>query len=147
MVGNFPLKIFLSLNFQSSCCELCVFREDSIKIMSSRILTMRQGLKERLEKLGTPGTWDHITKQIGMFSYTGLSGTSLLVLEVLSYKFFIHLSFCNTNSCTVINKFMFRCFCFLQNLKLLTWSKSTISIYSNLDVSTCVVSLPITLIM
>jgi aspartate aminotransferase len=34
---------------------------------------MRRGLKERLERLGTPGTWDHIVTQIGMFSYTGLS--------------------------------------------------------------------------
>lgn len=34
---------------------------------------MRQGLRERLEKLGTPGTWNHITDQIGMFSFTGLN--------------------------------------------------------------------------
>lgn len=47
--------------------------EDCIKTMSSRILSMRKGLQERLEKLGTPGSWDHITRQIGMFSYTGLS--------------------------------------------------------------------------
>ncbi|XP_034254523.1 aspartate aminotransferase, cytoplasmic [Thrips palmi] len=47
--------------------------EDCIKTMSSRILSMRKGLQERLEKLGTPGSWDHITRQIGMFSYTGLT--------------------------------------------------------------------------
>lgn len=47
--------------------------EEAIKTMSSRILSMRQGLKERLQKLQTPGNWDHITNQIGMFSYTGLS--------------------------------------------------------------------------
>lgn len=46
---------------------------DCIKIMSGRIIEMRKGLRERLEKLGTPGTWDHITKQIGMFSFTGLT--------------------------------------------------------------------------
>ena len=34
---------------------------------------MRKGLQERLEKLGTPGSWKHITEQIGMFSFTGLS--------------------------------------------------------------------------
>jgi len=44
-----------------------------IETMSSRIKLMRAGLKERLIKLGTPGTWDHITQQIGMFSYTGLN--------------------------------------------------------------------------
>jgi len=43
--------------------------------MVNRVLDMRQGLKECLERLGTPGTWDHIVTQIGMFSYTGLSRT------------------------------------------------------------------------
>ena len=39
--------------------------------MADRIINMRVGLRERLEKLGTPGDWSHITCQIGMFSYTG----------------------------------------------------------------------------
>ncbi|EZA47715.1 hypothetical protein DMN91_012561 [Ooceraea biroi] len=46
--------------------------KDHIKTMSSRIKQMRIGLHHRLLKLGTPGTWDHIIQQIGMFSYTGL---------------------------------------------------------------------------
>ena len=41
--------------------------------MSSRIIQVRAALRERLEQLGTPGDWSHITTQIGMFSYTGLS--------------------------------------------------------------------------
>jgi len=44
-----------------------------IKTMAERIIAMRKGLRERLEKLGTPGSWKHITEQIGMFSFTGLS--------------------------------------------------------------------------
>lgn len=44
-----------------------------IRTMSSRIKDMRAGLHERLLRLGTPGTWEHIIKQIGMFSYTGLN--------------------------------------------------------------------------
>ena len=47
--------------------------KDCIKVMANRIIDMRKGLRERLEKLGTPGKWNHITDQIGMFSYTGLS--------------------------------------------------------------------------
>jgi len=43
--------------------------------MSDRIKKMRIGLHHRLLKLGTPGTWDHIIQQIGMFSYTGLVGS------------------------------------------------------------------------
>jgi len=46
---------------------------DCIKIMADRIIAMRKGLRERLEKLETPGTWNHITDQIGMFSFTGLT--------------------------------------------------------------------------
>lgn len=48
---------------------------DDLVTMSTRILSMRKALKESLIKLGTPGTWDHIVDQIGMFSYTGLSKT------------------------------------------------------------------------
>lgn len=49
----------------------------SIKIMSSRIKEMRQALRSKLEELGTPGTWDHITQQIGLFSYVGLTPTQV----------------------------------------------------------------------
>ncbi|MPC12375.1 Aspartate aminotransferase, cytoplasmic [Portunus trituberculatus] len=47
--------------------------KECIRTMSGRIKEMRKGLRERLEKLGTPGTWDHITAQIGMFSFTGMT--------------------------------------------------------------------------
>ena len=46
--------------------------------MSSRIIQMRAALRDQLVKLGTPGTWDHITSQIGMFSFTGLTGGQLI---------------------------------------------------------------------
>lgn len=41
--------------------------------MAQRIREMRQGLYERLRSLGTPGNWEHIINQVGMFSYTGLT--------------------------------------------------------------------------
>lgn len=34
---------------------------------------MRTALKRELKALNTPGNWDHITSQIGMFSFTGLN--------------------------------------------------------------------------
>ncbi|PSN48874.1 hypothetical protein C0J52_09655 [Blattella germanica] len=46
---------------------------ECLKKMVTRLKSVRQGLKERLLKLGTPGTWEHITDQIGMFSFTGLT--------------------------------------------------------------------------
>jgi len=46
---------------------------DELNFMSNRIVQMRDELRGRLEKKGTPGTWNHITDQIGMFSFTGLT--------------------------------------------------------------------------
>ena len=54
---------------------------ECIKIMSSRIIDMRSGLRKRIEDLGTPGSWRHITTQIGMFSYTGLTEEMCLFLQ------------------------------------------------------------------
>lgn len=44
-----------------------------LKAMADRIKHMRKLLFEALVANGTPGTWNHIVDQIGMFSYTGLS--------------------------------------------------------------------------
>jgi len=44
-----------------------------LKAMADRILEVRSLLRTGLEKKGTAGTWNHITDQIGMFSFTGLS--------------------------------------------------------------------------
>ncbi len=46
---------------------------EDLKTMSSRILSVRKAVVEGLAKLGTPGSWKHVTDQIGMFSYTGLT--------------------------------------------------------------------------
>ncbi|KAL4807254.1 aspartate transaminase [Aspergillus unguis] len=55
--------------------------EDDLRTMSGRIAEMRKGLRQRLEAKGTPGTWRHITDQIGMFSFTGLSEAQVKVLR------------------------------------------------------------------
>lgn len=41
--------------------------------MSERIKKMRSLLKKKLEDLGSKKAWNHITDQIGMFCYTGLT--------------------------------------------------------------------------
>ncbi|KAI9065107.1 aspartate aminotransferase [Trametes sanguinea] len=44
-----------------------------IKTMAGRIIAMRKELHRLLtEELKTPGNWDHIVNQIGMFSFTGI---------------------------------------------------------------------------
>lgn len=48
-----------------------------VKEMADRIITMRALLKENLEKLGSKQDWSHITNQIGMFAYTGLTAEEM----------------------------------------------------------------------
>ena len=56
--------------FQSiTCC-----RRENVKVMADRIKLMRQKIYEKLKSLGTPGSWEHLVQQIGMFGYTGLNG-------------------------------------------------------------------------
>ncbi|KAK9385457.1 pyridoxal phosphate-dependent transferase [Lipomyces mesembrius] len=44
-----------------------------VKGMAERIIKMRHLLKQHLEELGSTRDWSHITSQIGMFCYTGLT--------------------------------------------------------------------------
>lgn len=41
--------------------------------MAERINSMREKLRSTLEEVGSVHSWEHITKQIGMFAYSGLS--------------------------------------------------------------------------
>lgn len=54
---------------------------ENLKTMSGRIIEMRQRLFEKLKQLETPGTWNHIVDQIGMFSFTGLTAPQVKVLK------------------------------------------------------------------
>ncbi|KAJ4390078.1 Aspartate aminotransferase, cytoplasmic [Gnomoniopsis smithogilvyi] len=55
--------------------------KENLQTMSGRIITMRKALRAKLEELGTPGTWNHITDQIGMFSFTGLTEAQVAQLQ------------------------------------------------------------------
>lgn len=44
-----------------------------VKGMADRIITMRSKLKANLEKEGSVRNWSHITEQIGMFCFTGMT--------------------------------------------------------------------------
>lgn len=61
--------------------------EDNLRTMSGRIIDMRKALREKLEEMGTPGTWNHITDQIGMFSFTGLSEKQVLKIREESHVY------------------------------------------------------------
>lgn len=80
----------------------------NLTAMSNRIKCMRRSLYDELIRLKTPGSWNHIVDQIGMFSYTGLNG--------------------NTNLTSFWNEKFFTNF-FHQSVKLNLWSTNIISIY------------------
>lgn len=61
--------------------------EDNLRTMSGRIMDMRKALRGKLEELGTPGTWNHITDQIGMFSFTGLTEQQVMKLREDSHVY------------------------------------------------------------
>uniref|UniRef100_A0A646QDP0 Aspartate aminotransferase n=1 Tax=Hemiscolopendra marginata TaxID=943146 RepID=A0A646QDP0_9MYRI len=44
-----------------------------VKGMADRIISMRQTLKDNLKKEGSQRNWEHITDQIGMFCFTGMT--------------------------------------------------------------------------
>ena len=51
--------------------------EKEVKGMAERIISMRAALKKNLEELGSKHDWSHITNQIGMFAYTGLTAEQM----------------------------------------------------------------------
>lgn len=68
--------------------ELTTKWHEEMRVMSSRIRDMRAALRSELETLKTPGQWGHITDQIGMFSFTGLTPEQC---EILIKKHHIYL--------------------------------------------------------
>jgi aspartate aminotransferase len=61
--------------------------EENLRTMAGRIIDMRKALRSKLEELGTPGTWNHITDQIGMFSFTGLSEKQVQELQEVAHVY------------------------------------------------------------
>ncbi|KAI0102037.1 aspartate aminotransferase-like protein [Nemania sp. FL0031] len=52
-----------------------------MKTMSSRLRNIRQRLYDELTKRDTPGNWDHLVTDIGMFSMTGLTPEKVAILR------------------------------------------------------------------
>merc|ERR1719499_951572 len=63
--------------------------KEELVMMSNRILAMRKALKAEVDRLGTPGTWDHIIDQIGMFTYTGLTKDQVMYMRKKYHIYFL----------------------------------------------------------
>lgn len=53
--------------------ELLKAWKAELKAMVDRIDKVRKGLRAEIEKINTPGNWEFMTKQIGMFTFTALT--------------------------------------------------------------------------
>lgn len=60
-----------------------------VKRMADRIISVRTSLRDNLKKLGSSKNWQHITDQIGMFCYTGLTPPQV---ERITKEFSIYLT-------------------------------------------------------
>lgn len=63
-----------------------IWRED-LKTMAGRITAMRSALRARLEERQERGNWEHLTIQIGMFCYTGLTAGQVEVLREVHHVY------------------------------------------------------------
>ncbi|RVW20246.1 Aspartate aminotransferase, mitochondrial [Vitis vinifera] len=73
MYSNPPVQGALIVSTILGDPELKKLWLKEVKVMADRIIGMRTALRENLEKLGSPLSWEHITNQIGMFCYSGLT--------------------------------------------------------------------------
>nr|XP_053645198.1 aspartate aminotransferase, mitochondrial-like [Cherax quadricarinatus] len=60
-----------------------------VKGMADRIISMRTKLKENLAKEGSVKNWSHITDQIGMFCFTGMTPDQV---EKLTKEYSVYLT-------------------------------------------------------
>lgn len=60
-----------------------------VKEMAERIILMRSLLRNELEKIGSKHNWQHVTDQIGMFCFSGLSPEQV---DRLTNEFHIYLT-------------------------------------------------------
>lgn len=71
VAGTYKLKVFRVFTKHS---PLCSCRQEEVKCIMQRCMLIREILRERLRLLGTPGCWDHLTRQRGLYCCTGLNG-------------------------------------------------------------------------
>merc|ERR1712170_251648 len=60
-----------------------------VKLMADRIITMRTKLRDGLAREGSTKNWQHITDQIGMFCFTGMTPEQV---EKLTKEYSVYLT-------------------------------------------------------
>lgn len=73
MYSNPPLHGALLVHKVLSTPNLKTLWYHEVRKMANRIIAMRSLLRSHLQGLGSKLDWSHITKQIGMFTFTGMT--------------------------------------------------------------------------
>lgn len=87
--SNPPIHGARLVDIVLSSKELTAEWHQELKVMSGRMADMRKGLAAGLKAAGSQHNWNHITDQIGMFAYTGLSKEQV---DELRTKFGIYMT-------------------------------------------------------
>ncbi|XP_007427569.1 putative aspartate aminotransferase, cytoplasmic 2 [Python bivittatus] len=75
--------------------------KQSLQSLVKRIMLIREKLKEKLRILGTPGSWEHLTTQSGVYSFIGLNSSQVEFLEKHKHIYFLangQINICSINS-------------------------------------------------
>ncbi|XP_057972319.1 aspartate aminotransferase, mitochondrial-like isoform X3 [Malania oleifera] len=89
MYSSPPVHGLLLVSTILSDPDLMALWVEEVKVMANRIEKMRATLRENLERLGSPLNWEHITDQVGMFCFSGLSQEHV---DRLSKEFHIYMT-------------------------------------------------------
>lgn len=89
MYSNPPVYGSRVIEVALSDAELTAQWRKEVKVMADRIIKMRQLLVENLKKEGSTRDWSHITNQIGMFCYSGLTAAQV---EQLKQKWHVYMT-------------------------------------------------------
>ena len=81
MYSNPPVHGARVVDIILSDAELTASWHADLKKMSGRMSEMRSSLVRNLKNHGNPHDWSHVTSQIGMFAYTGLSTEQVTLLR------------------------------------------------------------------
>jgi len=73
MYSNPPLYPARIVSTILSDPQLYTLWSEEVKAMANRIISMRVKLSQELKRLGSKRDWSHITDQIGMFCFSGLT--------------------------------------------------------------------------
>lgn len=87
--SNPPIHGARLVDIVLSSPDLTAEWHSELRVMSGRMADMRKGLVENLKARGSQHNWQHITDQIGMFAYTGLTKE---MVEELRAKYGIYMT-------------------------------------------------------